>query len=127
MLTEKFGIFDHMFCSEYTRAVETAAHMNLPESRFNTEFLIREMDSGLQRGYEHPLKEYGDATRPLAAWWVRKGGGSGESMADLCARLHIFLQQLCDTAAGLRVLVVCHGQVLRAFEALLQVCETCCV
>ena len=97
MISEKIGKFDQMYCSEYTRAVETAAHMvsrptlsmcriiltlttysqALPETRFHSSGLIRELDSGSQRGICHPLKEYGEATRPLARWWVRKGGGLG--------------------------------------------------
>ena len=53
--------------------------------------------------------------------WVPHGWIVGESMADMCVRLQMFLQQLRDTSSGLRVLVVCHGQVMRAFQALLEV------
>ena len=94
--------------------------MKLPGANFNSSFMLRELDSGTQRGIEHPLAEYTEATRHMARWWVRKSSGSGESMADLCQRLNIFLQQLSDSSAGLRVLLVCHGQVMRAFKALLE-------
>eukprot|EP00656_Telonema_subtile_P025911 TRINITY_DN2793_c0_g1_i1.p1 TRINITY_DN2793_c0_g1~~TRINITY_DN2793_c0_g1_i1.p1 ORF type:complete len:338 (+),score=74.94 TRINITY_DN2793_c0_g1_i1:136-1149(+) len=120
VIREKIGRFDRMYCSEYVRAIETAGRMDLPESQFHTEFLIRELDSGIQYGVRHPLKQFSDATRPLAKWWVRKASGGGESMADLCGRLKVFLRQLCDTSSGMRVLVVCHGLVIRAFKALLE-------
>lgn len=119
ILQEKVGSFDKMFCSEYVRAVETAAHMALPESKFQTDFLIREQDNGGQKGQANPLEDYCKATRPLARWWVRKGG-LGESFADMCVRLRLFLDQLRETAAGLRVVVVCHANVIRGFRALLE-------
>ena len=81
--------------------------------------LFREIDSARQRGLEHPLKEYNEATAPLARWWVRKSG-AGESYADLCLRLRVFLEQLTVSAAGLRVIIVCHAHVIRAFRALLE-------
>lgn len=119
ILQQMVGSFDKMYCSEYVRAVETAAHMVLPESSFQTDFLIREQDNGTQKGQANPLEEYTKATRPLARWWVRKGG-LGESFADMCVRLRLFLDQLRDTAAGLRVVVVCHANVIRGFRALLE-------
>jgi broad specificity phosphatase PhoE len=122
ILQEKIGTFDKMYCSEFVRAIETAGHMNLPESRFQTDILIREITSGSNRGTPHPLAEHGKTLKQLhsAGWWVPKGGIGGESFADLSLRLRSFLDHLQETANGMRVLVVCHAHVIRALTALLE-------
>jgi len=123
LLASEVGTFDKMYCSEYIRAIETSAEMNIAEANFTTDMLIREMNSGSFKGMEKPvddLEEYEEYTRGLAKWWVRKGGGAGESFADLCLRLRAFLEQLAETASGLRVLVVCHANVIKGFRALLE-------
>jgi len=122
IIKREIGSFDHMYCSEYVRAIETAGHMDLPGSQFRTDSSIREIHSGSNRGIEHPLKEHGEALAHLScgAWWAPHGGIGGESFADLCLRLRSFLDHLQESAAGLRVLVVCHAHVIRAFAALLE-------
>lgn len=122
ILQEKIGKFDKMYCSEYVRAMETAGHMQLPESHFQTEVFVREITTGSNRGVPHPLTEHGQALKSLsnAGWWVPRGGLGGESYADLSLRLRVFLDRLQETAAGLRVLVVCHAHVIRAFTVLLE-------
>lgn len=122
ILQENIGNFDKMYCSEFVRAIETAGHMGLPESRFQTDSLIREITSGSNRGTPHPLAEHGKTLKQLhsAGWWVPKGGIGGESFADLSLRVRAFLDHLQETATGMRVLVVCHAHVIRAFTALLE-------
>mmetsp|Transcript_66013 Transcript_66013/g.123098 ORF Transcript_66013/g.123098 Transcript_66013/m.123098 type:complete len:289 (+) Transcript_66013:74-940(+) len=124
IVMDQIGSFDKMYCSEYIRAIETAAHMDLPESSFNTSTLIREIDSGAQRGLDHPLEEYNQKLDshfgPGGRWWTPYGGVGGESFADLTLRLRSFLDHLRETATGLRVLVVCHAHVIRGMKALLE-------
>jgi len=38
---EPTGHFDFYFCSEYVRAMETSAFLNLPGAKFVTDFYIR--------------------------------------------------------------------------------------
>ena len=122
ILRQQLGSFDKMFCSEYIRTKETAAYMDIPNAAFTPEILIREMDSGQLKGFPNPNKEqqsWQTNNHQLARFWVRKGYG-GESYADLCLRLRTFLKMLADNATGLRVLVVCHGHVIRAFRTILE-------
>lgn len=120
IVQEHFGTFHKMYCSEYTRAVETSGHMNLPESMFQTDELIREIDVG--RGSSSSCQGHGAGFSTLGsgAWWSFRSPTGGETFADLALRLRAFLQHLCDTAAGLKVLVVCHAHTIRAFSALLE-------
>lgn len=120
IVQEHVGTFHKMYCSEFVRAVETSAHMNLPESMFQTDELIREIDVG--RGRSSSCQRHGAGMKELAsgAWWSYKSPTGGETFADMALRLRSFLQHLCDTAAGLKVLVVCHAHTIRAFSALLE-------
>lgn len=120
IVQEHLGSFHKMYCSEYTRAVETSAHMNLPESMFQTDELIREIDVG--KGRSSSCQAHGAGFKDLGsgAWWSFRSPTGGETFADLSLRLRAFLQHLCDTAAGLKVLVVCHAHTIRAFAALLE-------
>mmetsp|Transcript_45524 Transcript_45524/g.90189 ORF Transcript_45524/g.90189 Transcript_45524/m.90189 type:complete len:286 (+) Transcript_45524:93-950(+) len=123
ILQERLGKFDKMFVSEYTRAVETAGYMDLPESSYRTETLIRELDNatGKRTGESagSPMKDLDAKSAHVAGkWWHRPAGG--ENFADLCMRLQMFLETLRVEAAGLRVCIVCHGHVMRGFKALLE-------
>merc|ERR1711967_149357 len=70
-------------------------------------------------GMVHPGTEYEHALRSQAGKpWYRSFGG--ESLADLCLRLRVFLEILQHEATGLKVLVVCAGHVLQAFRVLLE-------
>jgi len=124
IVSEQVGSFDKMYCSEYVRAVETAGHMNLPESQFQTSSSIREVQAGRERGMPDisALSQINAAMAELAGggWWKPYKGIGGESYADLSLRLRSFLDHLQETAAGLRVLVVCHAHVIRVFRALME-------
>lgn len=45
-LREHFGTFDAFYTSEYVRAMETAALLNLPHAKWVTDFYLRERDWG---------------------------------------------------------------------------------
>lgn len=124
IVSQQIGSFDKMYCSEYVRAVETAGHMNLPESQFQTSSVIREIQAGTERGMpEMPaFSQHKAALGGLAggSWWKPYKGIGGESYADLSLRLRSFLDHLQETAAGLRVLVVCHAHVIRVFRSLME-------
>lgn len=124
IVREQVGSFDRMYCSEYVRAVETAGHMNLPESQFQTASEIREIQAGTERGMQESpgFSQHNASLKKLSGggWWTPHKGVGGESFADLTHRLREFLHHLQESAAGLRVLVVCHAHVIRAFRALLE-------
>lgn len=122
VIKDNIGNFDRMYCSEYKYAVETAAHMDLNMALFQTNGLIREIDQGSHRGIEHPLNDHGKKLSELerGRWWAPFGGLGGESFADLTMRLRQFLDHLRENSCGLRVIVVCHSQVIRAFTAMLE-------
>merc|ERR1719387_3002299 len=44
----------------------------------------------------------------------------GESIANICLRVKSVIHKLQQDATGLRVIIVAHGGVLKAFHALLQ-------
>merc|ERR1719210_1268363 len=98
--------------------------MNLPESQFQTSSEIREIQAGTEHGAEDPvgLSQHNASLQGLTSggWWTPHKGVGGESYADLSHRLRSFLHHLQESAAGLRVLVVCHAHVIRAFRALLE-------
>lgn len=49
--SEQVGLyFDNYYTSEYVRALETAALLNLPQARWNKEFYLREQDKGILGG-----------------------------------------------------------------------------
>merc|ERR1719356_1113780 len=78
------------------------------------------MERGMQ---EAPaLSQHNASLNALSggAWWTPHKGVGGESYADLSHRLQEFLRHLQESAAGLRVLVVCHAHVIRAFSALME-------
>lgn len=119
IVKSRIGTFDRMYCSAYTRAIETAGHMNLPDSRFEIEPLIREIEMGKVKGIKDPTQEYKTMMKEcLGKWWFRNAGG--ENFADLCLRLRLFLNHLREECRGMRVLLVAHGHVMRAFQVLLE-------
>uniref|UniRef100_A0A0G4I7I0 phosphoglycerate mutase (2,3-diphosphoglycerate-dependent) n=1 Tax=Chromera velia CCMP2878 TaxID=1169474 RepID=A0A0G4I7I0_9ALVE len=114
--------FDRYFTSEYVRAIETAAMLDLPQARWMTEMYLRERDRGLLAGM---TKEEREAAHPHAMnrakrdalYWQPPGG---ESIANLCLRIDRVIDAMRENCSGLRVIIVCHGGVIKAFRALIE-------
>jgi broad specificity phosphatase PhoE len=114
--------FHRYYVSEYIRALETAALLDLPDANwFKTPFL-RERDAGefdsLTEEEKHrDFARYMLARRNDSYFWRPP---NGESMVDVCLRLHRFLDTVHRVRSDASVIVVCHAGVMYAFRALLE-------
>jgi 2,3-bisphosphoglycerate-dependent phosphoglycerate mutase len=129
-IRDRFGVFDYVYTSGYTRTIQTAEGILAaypPEERdrmkVRMNLFIRERDSG----YAYDMTEAeADAAFPwLEEYWQTFGGfmarpPGGESLADVVARVHTFLDTLFRDRAGKRVLVVTHGGTIRCFRFALE-------
>ncbi|KAF8822330.1 phosphoglycerate mutase family protein [Cardiosporidium cionae] len=115
-------VFDKYFTSEYIRAMETAAMLNLPNARWATETYLRERDRGVLANKSHVEREkhFSEELRRKRRddfYWQPSGG---ESIANLCLRVDRVMEILCENCSGLRVIIVCHGGVMKSFRALIE-------
>lgn len=119
---KKCGLqFDRYYVSEYTRALETATLLGLPEASWRVNDRLNERDTGDYHLYSQEErdkrfpghKERRDAER---FYWRPPGG---ESLYDLTARLDRFLETLHRECEQQNVLVVCHGEVMWMFRKIL--------
>lgn len=129
-LRDRFSTFDVVFHSGYTRTAETAEHIlaawPLPERDAivtRHHLFIRERDAG--HAYDMTDAEAGRAFPWLQDYWLTSGPffarpPGGESLADVCARVHAFLQKVARTLAGRRILVVTHGGTTWCFRYVLE-------
>jgi 2,3-bisphosphoglycerate-dependent phosphoglycerate mutase len=129
-LRERFGAFAALYHSGYRRTVETAEGLlrAYPEEELaalerHQNLFIRERDPGF--AYDMTTAEAEAAFPWLDAYWKTFGSffahpPGGESMAQVCERVALFLDILARDQAGRRVLVVTHGGTIRAFRYLLE-------
>jgi NAD+ kinase len=114
--------FDRYITSEYTRAMETAALMNLPNARWYCDFYLTERDWGeLDVCSERERHEkFGAAMhrRKVEPFFWRPP--NGESFAQLCLRVDRVLHTLHRECGDKRVVIVCHGEVKQAFRVRLE-------
>ena len=119
----KDGItFDRFIVSEYTRAMETASLLDLPDASWYRNFYLTERDWGdIEISPEDERNDkFKDALemRLIEPFFWRPP--NGESFAELCLRLDRVLQTLHRECNNKRVIIVCHGEVMRAFRVLLE-------
>ena len=110
--------FDAHFSSEYLRAMETAALLELPSARWRPEVMLRERDWGeydlrsqLQR--REAFEDYEARRRRESLFWAPPGG---ESLAQVVQRVDAFLLFVNRRFANGRVIVTCHGELMWAFR-----------
>jgi len=114
--------FDRYYTSEYIRAMETAGLLDLPGAQWFCDFYLTERDWGeldICSDEERELK-YGAEMRRRQVepfFWRAPGG---ESFSELCLRVDRVLHTLHRECADKRVLIVCHGEVMRAFQVRLE-------
>lgn len=114
--------FDEYFTSEYVRAMETAGTMNFVGADWTVEFHLRERDKGILGGLskkerkEQYAEELERRDRDIFYWQPL----GGESIANMCLRVDRFLNSIWDKCTGLRVLVVCHGNIIEGFRLSLE-------
>jgi 2,3-bisphosphoglycerate-dependent phosphoglycerate mutase len=129
-LRARFGAFDYVYHSGYRRTVETTegilraftaeerAAIKVRQSVF-----IRERDAGF--AYDMTTAEAEAAFPWLQEYWKTSGSffarpPGGESVAQVCERVYLFINMLFRDRAGQRVVAVTHGVTLRAFRFLLE-------
>jgi 2,3-bisphosphoglycerate-dependent phosphoglycerate mutase len=129
-LRARFGDFDVVYHSDYRRTAETTEGLLRafsPEQRaalaIKQNIFIRERDSGY--AYDMTTAEAEAAFPWLHEYWRTTGSffarpPGGESVAQVCERVALFLDLLFQNHRGQRVLVVTHGVTLRAFRFLLE-------
>lgn len=112
--------FDRFYVSDYIRAKETAAHLNLPNACWRVEFHLRERDMALMDNCPDDEKKrlfvLEDRQFTIDPFLSFPAGG-GESIADLCQRLKTtMISHWARECPDKRVVAVCHGHVMRALQ-----------
>lgn len=121
-IKEHLGFFDRFIVSEYARAVETAALLDIPDARWYKDFYLTERDWGDLDSCTEEEREtkFGEA---LAMWDVEPffwRPPNGEHMGALSLRLNRILHTLHRECSDKRVIMVCHGEVMWAFRVMLE-------
>lgn len=114
--------FDRCYVSEYIRAKETAALLGLPGATWFTDPYLTERDWGdIDIAPENERQErFGKALemREIEPFFWRPP--NGESFMTLCLRVDRVLHTLHRECGDKRVIMVCHGEVMRAFQVRLE-------
>ena len=110
--------FDRCFTSEYVRAMETAAHLELAGAEWVLHPDLRERSWGeldrLMPAERHERYAGSLADKADSPFYWRPP--NGESMAEVAARLMGILHTLHHDCPS-RALLVCHGESIGAFKA----------
>ena len=129
-IRKRFGVFDCVYTSGYTRTEETArglleAYSDEERARIRVErnFYIRERDPGY--AYDMTEAEAKAAFPWLEEYWRTFGPffsrpPGGESLADVVSRVETFLTMLSREHDGQRILLVVHGGTIRCLRFLLE-------
>jgi broad specificity phosphatase PhoE len=129
-LRQRFGVPDYIYHSGYLRTVETTdavleayTEEERAAIRVRQRIWIRERDPGY--AYDMTREEAESAFPWLNAYWKEFGGFfavpvGGESLAQVCERVHTFLDSLFRDRAGQKIFVVTHGGTIRCFRFLLE-------
>lgn len=114
--------FERMITSGFNRAMETAALLDMPDPRWFVDHLLTERDWGdLDNLPESERQErFGEALRRQDADPFYWSPPNGESFMQLALRVDRLLQTLHRECEGKNVLVVCHGEVMRALQVRLE-------
>eukprot|EP00727_Mastigamoeba_balamuthi_P006127 m51a1_g2133 putative phosphoglycerate mutase family protein (377) ;mRNA; r:1709261-1711117 len=117
--------FDQYFCSEYVRAMETAACLELPGVLWTLNLYLRERDAGMYAGKAKTPAE--SQNKEMIAEKKRRqrdefyyAAPGGESIASTCFRVDMFLRFLSQNCAGLRVIAVVHRNVMMALRVVIE-------
>lgn len=110
------SIFDRYYVSQYHRAMETAAYLDLPNAEWYTDLNLRERDWGNmdimdeeERHRQFSKNVRGQSINPL--FWRPT---NGESIAQVCLRVDRVIATLSRECEGKRVIIVSHGELMWA-------------
>jgi NAD+ kinase len=114
--------FNRYYVSEYTRALETAARLGLPNAEWKVDFYLRERDYGALDAIpdSERYERFADAMRRRnvdSFFWAPP---DGESMAQLCLRIDRVIETLHRECSEKKVIIVAHGEVMWAFRVRLE-------
>ena len=142
--------FDTYLTSEYIRAQETAGYLSLPGALWTIDPLLRERSKGIFTGTVHSRQETTSpsttsATTPTSDphpdidgltegedeflcfsnrfrkeepfYW---GPPAGEALINVGDRVETYLSNLFREEEGKRVVIVCHGNLMRVFRMRLE-------
>lgn len=115
--------FDRHYVSEYVRAAETAALLDLPGAEWYMDFMLRERDYGLMDIVTDKARreEFAEYVRLREQHLLYAPLPDGESIAQVCDRLRgNIVSTLHRELAGKRVIIVSHGDVMRAFRIIFE-------
>lgn len=123
LIENNLARFDHYYVSPYYRAIQTAAHLDLPNARWHRpKITLRERDRGILdlTSVQVRLREFPevDIAEQQEAYLYRFPGG--ESLADAELRARHFCTTLEREASGEDVIIVNHGDMMRAFQKLFE-------
>lgn len=121
-IQRNFPRFDRYYVSEYLRAMETAGNLELPGARWFSDPYLTERDWGeLDSVPENERAEkFGEVLRKQKSDPFFWRPPNGETFTDLCLRVDRVLNTLHRECGDMRVIIVCHGEVIRAFQVRLE-------
>lgn len=116
------NVFNRFYVSEYIRAIETAALLDLPGSTWFTESYLSERDWGSMESLPIGEREdkFGEALLARERQPYFWAPPNGESFMALCLRVDRILATLHRECGDKRVIIVCHGEVMWAFRLRLE-------
>jgi len=111
------GIYRY-YVSEYIRAMETAALMELPEAKWFVEVQLRERDWGTFdiMSQKERVVRFSEETRRRDRDSLFYAPPGGESLVHVLSRVDGVLTNFNRQCANRRCIVVCHGEVMWAFR-----------
>lgn len=115
-------VLDNFVVSEYTRAKETAVLADVSGAEWTVNRHLVERDWGELEGVPGPERERSfmkqlRAYKREPFYWRPWGG---ETIAEVCERVNMFLIELAISKPNAKTLVVCHGEVMWAFRIVLE-------
>jgi len=114
--------FDQYYCSEYIRAMETASLLGFEGARWYPDIFLREQDKGILEGQSvgNRQDKFEDELKRREREQIYFAPLGGESIAQCAQRIELWLFELERYCSGMRVIVVCHGDIMKAIRLRLE-------
>jgi NAD+ kinase len=115
-------LFDNYYVSEHTRAIESAAYLDLPQASWHIDFNLREREWGDLDVMPQDVRRirFPNLMENLKIDPFRWRPPNGESMVDLCHRVSLALLNIYRECPNKKVIVVCHSETMWAFRILIE-------
>jgi broad specificity phosphatase PhoE len=115
---------DRFYVSDYIRAKETAAYLELPRAEWRVEDQLRERDMALMDNCpeDEKRKLFELETRQFYIDpYLSYPAGGGENIPSLCLRLKAdWVDHLARECYDKRIIAVCHGHVMRGLQMIFE-------